>query len=139
MADHLKALVQRVDQIDQRLAVLAAQYPNAPGAKSGPGAGAALEPRLRVVLGTQPENCASAPTLAIGSGVAPRRIQRGHTGLIHRRIAKPQFDPQTWIEFAQPSTAQGSWAREWVEAKTKAGQSYDTAIRAWAYKWIRIL
>jgi len=77
LADQFKALVQRVDQIDQRLAVLAAPPPNAPWAKSGPGAGAALEPRLRVVLGTQPENCASAPTLAIGSGVAPRRIQRG--------------------------------------------------------------
>ena len=53
LADQFKALVQRVDQIDQRLAVLAAPPPNAPWAKSGPGAGAALEPRLRVVLGTQ--------------------------------------------------------------------------------------
>ena len=92
-----------------------------------------------VVLGTQPENCASAATLAIRSGVAPRRIQSGNTCVIHRRTAKPQFDHQTWIEFAQHSTVTCSWAREFVEAKTKAGKSYYTAIRALAYKWIRIL
>ena len=59
--------------------------------------------------------------------------------MIHRRIAKPQFEHQTWIEFAQYSTFTCSWAREFVEAKTKAGKSYYTAIRALAYKWIRIL
>jgi transposase len=139
LADQLKVLVARIEQIEKRIAVVAAQHPNEPLAKSVPGAGAALEPRLMVVLGTQPENCASASTLAIRSGVAPRRIQSGNTCVIHRRIAKPQFDHQTWIEFAQHSTATCSWAREFVEAKTKAGKSYYTAIRALAYKWIRIL
>ena len=81
----------------------------------------------------------SAAALAVRSGVAPRRIQSGNTCVIHRRIAKPQFEHQTWIEFAQYSTFTCSWAREFVDAKIRAGKSYYTAIRALAYKWIRIL
>jgi transposase len=139
LAEQLKVLVGRIDQIEERIAVVAAQHPNQLLVKSVLGAGPALEPRLMVVLGTQPENCAAAATLAIRGGVAPRRIQSGNTCVIHRRLAKPQFEHQTWIEFAQYSTFQCAWAREFVQAKTKAGKTYYTAIRALAYKWIRIL
>jgi transposase len=139
LADQLKALVHRIDQIEERIAVVAAQHPNQPLAKSVPGAGPALEPRLMVALGTRPENCASAVALAIRSGVAPRRVQSGNTCVIRRRWAKPQFEHQTWIEFAQYSTFRCSWAKAFLEAKTKGGKSYYTAIRALAYKWMRIL
>ena len=139
LAEELKVLNERIDQIEERIAVIAAQHPNQPLAKSLPGAGPALEPRLMTVLGTHPENCVDASILAIRSGVAPRRIQSGNTCLIQRRMAKPKFEHQTWIEWAQYSTFQCAWAREFVKAKTKAGKSYYTAIRALAYKWIRIV
>ncbi len=71
--------------------------------------------------------------------IAPRRIQSGNSLKVVRRLAKPQFEHQTWIEFAQSSTLDCDWAREFVAAKLKAGRSYYTAIRALAYKWIRIL
>lgn len=139
LAEQLKVLAERIDQIEERIVVVADQHPNRPLAESVPGAGPALEPRLMVVLGTQPENCPTAANLAIRSGVAPRRIQSGNTCVIHRRIAKPQFEHQTWIEFARFSTSQCAWASEFVDAKIKAGKSYYTAIRALAYKWTRIL
>src|SRR5580658_762449 len=41
VAEELKPLVDRIDQIDQRIAVVAAVHPNAPLAKSVPGAGPA--------------------------------------------------------------------------------------------------
>jgi hypothetical protein len=50
-----------------------------------------------------------------------------------------KFEHQTWIEFAKCSTVECAWARQFVEAKTKAGKTYYTAIQALAYKWIRIL
>jgi transposase len=139
LADQLKALVERLDQMEELIAVVAAQHPNAPLAKSVPGAGPALEPRLMAALGTRPERCPSAAALAAHHGVAPRRIQSGTTCVIRRRWAKPQFEHQTWIEFAQYSTLRCAWAKEFVEAKTRAGKSYYTAVRALAYKWIRIL
>lgn len=139
LADQLKALVDHMDQIEERIVVAAAQHPNQLLAKSVPGAGPALEPRLMVSLGTQPERCPCAAALAVRSGVAPRRIQSGNTCVIHRRRAKPQFEHQTWIEFAQHSTLRCVWAKEFLEAKIKSGKSYYTAMRALAYKWIRIL
>jgi len=90
-------------------------------------------------LGTHPETYHSAETLAIRSGIAPRRVQSGNTCIISRRLAKPQFLHQTWIEFAKCSVLQCNWARQFVEAKTKAGKSYYSAIRALAFKWTRIL
>ena len=91
------------------------------------------------VLGTRPEACASAQEMAVRDGVAPRRVQSGNSCRISRRLAKPQFEHQTWIEFARCSTSECQWARQFVEAKTKSGKNYYTAIRALAYKWIRIL
>jgi transposase len=139
LADQLKVVVARVDQLEEHIRILAEQHPNQALAESVPGAAAALEPRLMVALGTHPENCASALKLAIRSGIAPRRVQSGNTCLTTRRLAKPQFWHQTWIEFAKCSVLQCSWARDFVEAKIKAGKTYYTAIRALAYKWIRIL
>lgn len=139
LARTLKALAAGIDEAQERILVLAQQHPNCSLAKSLPGAAAALEPRLMALLGTVPQACASAQQIAVRDGVAPRRLQSGQTCLISRRVAKPQFDHQTWIEFAKCSTLQCAWARQFVEAKTKKGKTYYTAIRALAYKWIRIL
>jgi hypothetical protein len=139
LAQMLKAVTTRVEEAEGQILILAQQHPNRALAQSAPGAAAVLEPRLMAVLGTHPEVCASAQQLAVRDGVAPRRVQSGNSCLISRRLAKPQFEHQTWIEFAKCSTLECPWAREFVEAKTKAGKSYYTAIRALAYKWIRIL
>lgn len=139
LAQMLNAVAARIAEAEEQIMILAQQHPNRALAQSAPGAAAVLEPRLMVLLGTHPEACASAQQMAVRDGVAPRRVQSGNPCLISRRLAKPQFDHQTWIEFAKCSTLQCQWARQFVEAKTKAGKSYYTAIRALAYKWIRIL
>jgi transposase len=139
LAGQLRALADRIDQIEERVAVVAALHPNRPLAQSVPGAGPALEPRLMAALGARPESFPSAAALAARSGVAPRRIQSGNTCVIRRRWAKPQFERQTWIEFAQHSTLRCAWAKEFLDAKTKSGKTYHTAVRALACKWIRIL
>lgn len=139
VADQLKAVIGRVKQIEERICVLAEQHPNYALAQSLPGAAAVLEPRLIAVLGTRTDAYASAEKLAVRDGVAPRRIQSGNSCLITRRLAKPQFEHQTWIEYAKSSLLTCAWARAFVEAKTKAGKSYFTAIRALAFKWIRII
>src|SRR5437870_872083 len=138
LAHMLKGLVADIQELEGRIALLAEQHPNQALAKSAPGAAAVLEPRLMVALGTHPETCESAEIMAIRSGVAPTRVQSGKTCLVRRRVAKPQFSHQTWIEYAKCSVLECEWAREFVAAKTKAGKSYYTAIRALAFKWIRI-
>jgi transposase len=139
LAEQLKVVAARVEALEEQIRILAQQHPNAALAQSAPGAAEILEPRLMAVLGTQPQTCLSAQQLAVRDGVAPRRVQSGNACLITRRLAKPPFEHQTWIEFAQCSTLQCHWARQFVDAKVKAGKTYYTAIRALAYKWIRIL
>jgi len=90
------------------------------------------------VLGGRPQAAASAQEIAVRDGVAPGRVQSGQTCVISRRMAKPQFDRQTWIEYAKCSTLRCGWARQFVEAKLKAGKTYYTAMRALACKWSRI-
>jgi transposase len=139
LAQELKVLTTSIEEAERQIRILAAQHPNRALAQSAPGAAAVLEPRLMTVLGTHPETCASARQIAVRDGVAPRRVQSGNSCVISRRMARPEFDHQTWIEFAKCSTLECQWARQFVEAKTKEGKSYYTAIRALAYKWIRIV
>jgi transposase len=139
LADQLKAVIARVKQIEERISILAEQHPNYDLARSLPGAAAVLEPRLIAALGTGHDACPSAEGLAVRDGVAPRRVQSGESCWTTRRLAKPQFEHQTWIEYAKSSLLTCGWARCFVDAKTKAGKSYFTAIRALAFKWIRII
>jgi transposase len=139
LADQLKAVIARVKQIEERICVLAEQHPNYALAQSLPGAAAVLEPRLIAVLGSRTDACPSAESLAVRDGVAPRRIQSGESCLTTRRLAKPQFEHQTWVEYAKSSLLTCGWAQAFVAAKIKAGKSYFTAIRALAFKWIRII
>lgn len=122
LADQLKALVVRIEQLEERIRILAEQHPNESLAQSLPGAGAALEPRLMVALGTHPETSEAAQILAIRSGVAPRRVQSGNSCVVRRRIAKPQFLHQTWIEFAHCSVLQCAWARQFRCGQDQSGQ-----------------
>jgi transposase len=139
LAKQLNVVVAQVEAIQEHIQIVADQHPNKALAESLPGAAAVLEPRIMAVLGTNVAARGSAQELAVRDGVAPRRVQSGKSCVISRRRAKPQFEHQTWIEFAKCSVLKCAWAREFVEAKQKAGKKYYTAIRALAYKWIRIL
>lgn len=139
LGEQLKVVVARVEAIEEQIKIIADQHPNKPLAESLPGAAQVLEPRIMAVLGTNPDACGSAQDLAVRDGVAPRRLQSGKSCVISRRQAKPQFEHQTWIEFAKSSLLTCAWARAFVEAKQKDGKKYYTAIRALAFKWIRIL
>src|SRR6185436_2317266 len=134
-----KVVVARVQAIEEHIRIVAEQHPNKALAESLPGAAAVLQPRIMAVLGTNFDACGSAQDLAVRDGVAPRRVQSGKSCVISRRQAKPQFEHQSWIEFAKSSLLKCAWARDLVEAKQKAGKKYFTAIRALAFKWIRII
>jgi|KBSMisStaDraftv2_1062788.scaffolds.fasta_scaffold191511_1 transposase len=139
LAQQLKSLVASVNSINEQIKIVADQHPNRALAESLPGAAAVLEPRIMAVLGTNFAALDSAQELAVRDGVAPRRIQSGKSCVISRRQAKPQFEHQTWIEFAKSSLLTCAWAQEFVEAKKKQGKKYYTTIRALAFKWIRIV
>ncbi|HYR41588.1 MAG TPA: IS110 family transposase, partial [Terriglobia bacterium] len=57
----------------------------------------------------------------------------------HWRYACPKFMRQTFQEFADHSRRWCKWAKAHYELLRQRGKSHNAAVRALAYKWIRIL
>jgi hypothetical protein len=49
------------------------------------------------------------------------------------------FLRQTFVEFAHHSRLHAPWARAFYAQQRQSGNSHNAAIRALAFKWIRIL
>jgi len=98
-----------------------------------------LQPRLIVAFGTQRDRYASASEVQAYSGIAPVTESSGHSRWVHVRWACPTFLRQTFHEFAACSVSHSEWARAFYDAKIAAGKSHHAAVRALAYKWIRVL
>src|SRR5262245_62200867 len=66
----------------------------------------------------------------------------GKPGAVHfvqRRLACPQFVRQSFHEFAKSSILYSRWARAYYDQQRQRGNKYHEAVRALAYKWIRII
>ena len=68
-----------------------------------------------------------------------RCCQQRQQRWVHWRWACPKFLRQTFHEWALHSIAYCPWAREYYEQQRVKGKLHNTAIRALAFKWIRIL
>jgi transposase len=135
----LRTLLPAIEDYDQRIAKLYHAHPDAGIFKSLPGAGPALEPRLLCALGTQRERWANAESLQNFSGLSPVRKASGKTCVILRRCACPKYLRQTFHEFAACSIKFCDWASQLYERQRAHGKSHHTAIRALAWRWVRIL
>jgi Transposase IS116/IS110/IS902 family len=92
-----------------------------------------------VALGTQRDRYASAGNLQSFSGIAPVKEASGHTQWVHFRWACPKFLRQTFHEWAACSIAQCEWAKAYYEQQKARGKPHHVAVRALAFKWMRIL
>jgi len=136
----LATLQAQIASFDQRIAELVAAHPDGALFASLPGAGAALVPRLIVAFGTQRERYQSADELQRYSGIAPVTEASGHSQWVHMRWACPKFLRQTFHEFASSSIPYSEWARAYYEHRRKEkNQSHHAAVRALAFKWMRII
>lgn len=104
-----------------------------------PGAGAALAPRLLVAFGSQRDRYESALDVQTYSGIAPVTKSSGKSKHVQRRFACPRFLRQTFHEFAQHTRKKSAWSRAYYRMLRARGKKHQAAIRALAYKWIRIL
>jgi len=139
----LKVLGQSIAQLDTEIAGLAAQHPEAYLFSHLPGAGPVLAPRLMVAFGTQRQRYHSAAELQSYSGIAPVTAQSGNTRWVHFRFACPKFLRQSFHEFAAHSIRKSVWARAYYQMYVARHQhdkhKHQAAVRALAYKWIRVL
>jgi transposase len=135
----LKALNSAIVSVDQLIAEQAPKHPEAYLFAELPGAGPVLLPRLIVAFGTRRERFQSASELAAYSGIAPVTRQSGKSKSVHFRFACPKFLRQTFHEFAAHSVVRSQWARLFYQQHRNRGMRHHTAVRALAFKWIRVL
>lgn len=72
------------------------------------------------------------------SGIAPVVIRSGKTKSVHFRRACPKFLRQSFQEWAGHSIAFCDWARLYYQQQRQRGLDHHAAVRALAFKWIRI-
>ncbi len=135
----LKQLLLAIKDYDQRIHSLAKQHPDYALIMSFPGVGPVIAPRLIAALGSQRDRYESAYQLQCCSGIAPVVSSSGKKHHVHCRWACPNFLRQTFHEWAQHSMVGSEWAREYYDRQRKGGKGHNTAVRALAFKWIRIL
>jgi transposase len=139
LASQLLSLIARLKQYDLKIAKLMTRHPDAEIFKSFPGAGAALAPRLLAAFGTDRERLGSADEMQRLSGIAPVTVKSGKSSYVHRRWACNKYLRQTFHEFALHSLLKSAWAKAYYDMMCARGANHHAAVRALAFKWIRII
>jgi len=106
---------------------------------SFPRAGKALTPRLCCAFGSDRTTFASAEQFQAASGVAPVTESSGKSHWVHWRWSCSKFLRQTLVEYAQESRKRSAWAKAFYDHQKAKGKSHQTALRALAFKWARIM
>jgi transposase len=135
----IETLRANIAELDEQIAKAFAAHPEVALWNCLPGAGAALGPRLLVAFGTDRDRYTLAHEMECYSGIAPVRSASGQSEWIHFRWACPKFLRQTFHEFAGHSIARSEWARAYYDLQISRRKSHHAAVRALAFKWIRIL
>jgi len=135
----LRALLGSIAVFDKKIAEVFLKHPDRPIFESFPGAGAALAPRLVAAFGVDRDRFKAASEMQQFSGIAPVTEKSGKQHWVHWRMACPKFIRQTFHEFAEHSRRWSIWAKAYYQAQIRRGKQHHAAIRALAYKWIRIL
>jgi len=138
-ATQLRTVLAHVATFDDRIAALFATHADRAVFVSFPGAGAVCAPRLAAVFGTDRTRWPSAAELQAHAGIAPVTVRSGKAVWVHHRLACPTFVKQTFHEFADQSIRFSRWARAYYDQQRARGNDHHAALRALAYKWMRIL
>jgi transposase len=132
-------LHQQIEEYERAIAQAWSEHPDREIFDSLPGAGPVLAPRLGAALGTDRTRFHNAFEIECYSGIAPVIEQSGNTCWVHARWSYPKFLHQTFFEFAQASIPHSAWARAVYLEQRHLGADHHEAIRALAFRWIRII
>ena len=138
LVELIATLREGIAGFDRQIAQAVAAHPDFAIFDSFPGAGPALAPRLLAAFGSQRDRYLSATDLQTFSGIAPVTERSGKSQWIHVRWACPRFLRQTFHEWAAHSRGFCDWARAYYGQQRDRGKDHHAAVRALAFKWIRI-
>ena len=135
----IQVLHQGIEGLNRQIQEAAEAHPDFFIFDSLPGAGAVMAPRLLAAFGSKRERYQNAAEVQTLSGIAPVTESSGKSRWIHFRFACSKFLRQSFHEFAALSITQSQWARAYYELQRCRGKKHHAAVRALAFKWIRII
>lgn len=139
LASQMKTTLEAVRQLDTKIEALCQAHEDFELFSSLPGAGEIYTSRLLTAMGSRRERWQSADELLRFSGVAPVVERSGKSSWTRWRYFCPKFLRQSFVEYAGESIRHSEWARAYYESQRAKGKSHQAAVRALAYKWIRII
>lgn len=135
----LTLLLEQIRQLDRQIAERFSQLDDAELFEALPGAGKQLAPRLLVAFGEDRTRFDNADAMCQYSGVAPVTERSGNKNWVHWRYSCSTFLRQTFVEWASESIRFSFWAKAYYQQQREKGKTHQMAVRALAFKWIRIL
>ena len=139
LVEQLRATLRAIESFDREIAARAPAHPDFHLFESLPAAGPVFAPRLLTAFGEQRERYPTADDLQRYAGVAPVTERSGHSSWVHWRWSCRTFLRQTFVEWAALTIPRSFWAAAFYRKQRSTGKSHQAALRALAYKWIRIL
>ena len=139
LISQIESLRAVIEKYDAEIARIFQQHPDRAVFESFPGAGRVLAPRLVAVFGVDRDRFESPVEIQQFSGIAPVTESSGKTKWVHRRWACPKFVLQTFHEFADQARKFCEWSKLYYHQQRARGKNHHAAVRALAYKWIRVL
>jgi len=139
LIDQMRITIEHLKRYDEAIAGVTEQLPDYALFSPLPGAGHILAPRLLAAFGEDRERFGHADELQMYSGIAPVTERSGKTTWVRWRLQCPTFIRQTFVEWAGQTINKSAWAGAYYRQQRDKGASYEKAVRALAFKWIRIL
>ena len=139
LVQQLCALLEAIARFDEQIELCAASLPGYALFQALPGAGPVFAPRLLAAFGEQRARYRSAADIQKYAGIAPVIERSGKKCWIHWRLQCPKFLRQTFVEWAAETILRSYWAGAYYRQQREKGCSHQVAVRALAFKWIRIL
>lgn len=139
LVEQLRFILEAIKRFDTEIERVAKQHADYALFSTLPGAGPTLAPRLLVAFGEQRERYKNAADMQKYSGVAPVTERSGKKHWVHWRWQCPTFLRQTFVEWAAQTINKSFWAGEYYRQQRAKGSTYQAAVRALEFKWIRIL
>ena len=140
LIEQLRLTIHTLKRFDEEITAAAERLPDYERLFSPlPGAGTVLAPRLLAAFGEDRERYPCAAELQKRTGIAPVTKRSGQSTWVHWRWQCSTFLRQTFIEWSAQTINKSAWAGAYYRQQRAKGASHHAAVRALAYKWIRIL
>jgi transposase len=139
LATQMKTTLEAIRAFDQEMEQLCRTHEDYHLFASLPGAGPVYAARLTAAMGPDRDRWTTVDERLCFAGVAPVMERRGKSTWLRWRYCCPTCLRQSFHAYAGESINHACWARAYDMSQRARGKSHPAAMRAWAFKWIRII